>query len=175
MLITLFHRENSHPLWTIFRFGIVNLLGHLCCLHFEVLFLRSLPICYGACKDSHHGHNNWTLKHFESQKKQKKTERSGLVLTSSHSYKLQWWQPAGLFASCNTRQWEIKNRDWAFLRRKEHVQIPSKTTTNKGNVITESNVNVEVICVQKTNFVNDCMNPVILLKNKLTSVLSLTS
>lgn len=155
MPITLFHREYSHPLWTIFRFGIVNVLSHLCRLHFEVLFLRCLPVCYGACKDNHHGHNYWTLKKNKHYESQNKTERSGLALTSSHSYKLQWWQPAGLFASWttnplgkNTKQ----NRDWAFLRRKEHVQIPPKTATNKEDFITESNVNVEVMCVNKTNF-----------------------
>lgn len=138
MLITLFHRENSHPLWTIFRFGIVNVLGRLCRLHFEVLFLRCLPICYGACKDNHHGHklNTKKKKHYESHK----TERSGLALTSSHSYKLQWWQPAGLFASWTTNRWgknKTKNRDWVFLRRKEHVQIPHKTATNKEDFIAE--------------------------------------
>lgn len=107
--------------------------------------------------------------------KAKKTEWSGLALTSSHSYKLQWWQPAGLFASWTTIRWEKKYRDRAFLRRKEHVQIPPKTTTNKGDFITESNVNVEVICVNKTNFVpcKWCMNQDVSLKIKLTLSLCL--
>lgn len=83
------------------------------------------------------------------RKKKTKNERSGL--TSSHSFKLRWWQPAGLFASWTTNRREIESRDWALLQRKEHVQIPPKTSTNIEEFITESSVNVEVTRVNKTN------------------------
>lgn len=161
----MFHRENSHPLWTIFRFGIVNVLSHLCRLHFEVLFLRCLPICYGACKDNHHGHklNIKTNKHYEIQKKKKRTEKKKRNRTEQTGTNIISQLQATVMATCwpvcilnhkplGDKKTKQKNRDWAFPRRKEHVQIPPKTTTNKEDFITESNVNVEVMCVNKTNF-----------------------
>lgn len=53
----------------------------------------------------------------------------------------------------NQKPLEKKEKDWAFLQRKEHVQIPPKTTTNKEDFITESNVDVDVIRVNKLIFV----------------------
>lgn len=104
--ITFSHSEISHSFWTVSRFGIVNLV--ICAaLHSEVLFLRYLPVCFGACMDNHHGHNCWTLKQtFLKPKRKEKMEWSVLALIY-HSYKLQWWQPAGLFASWTTNRWEI--------------------------------------------------------------------
>ena len=58
-------------------------------------------------------------------------------------------------------------------------KTPSKTTTNKKDFIAESNVDVALTCVNKSNvfcfflLVNDCLNQDISLKIKLTSVWSL--
>lgn len=116
-------RENSHLLWTIFRFGIVSILSHQCHLHFEVLFLRWLPSCCGACQDNHHGHKQSKSSFKDILKAKIKVKRSRLALTTSHSYKLQRWQPADLFASVGNqnKKKEKKRTDWAFLRWKEHA------------------------------------------------------
>lgn len=106
MLMTLFHRENI----------LTPSLNYLQVRHskrsvtFAAYTLMSgfWDVCtfaMGRVKDNHHGHNIWT---FNKLRKPKNTERSGLALTSYFSYKLQWWQPAGLFASWTTNRWGKK-------------------------------------------------------------------
>lgn len=92
-LITFPHSEISHSFWTVSRFGIVNLV--ICAaLHSEVLFLRCLPVCFGACMDNHHGHNCWTLK--QTFLKPKRKKKNGMERTGTNISQLQ----ATMMATC---------------------------------------------------------------------------
>lgn len=122
-------RENSHLLWTIFRFGIVSIIGHQCHLHFEVLFLRWLPSCCGACQDNHHGHKQSKRSFKDILKAKIKVKRSRLALTTSHSYKLQRWQPADLFASVGNQNKKKKKENRLSISTMEGACID----TNQSN------------------------------------------